>query len=166
MSNSDSILTIERLRELLRYEPSTGDFVRLVSTSSNARAGMVAGSAKKDGYIKIRVDGRIYAAHRLAWLYMTGEWPEHHIDHVNGDSYDNRWANLRNVDRHTNLQNQWRAHKNNKTGLLGVSVHRAGYQADIWVDGRKKYLGVYESPEDAHAAYLEAKRATHSGATI
>lgn len=166
MSDKHSTLTQSRLRELLRYEPETGNFVRLVTTSSNAKAGMIAGSAKKDGYIKIRIDGKIHSAHRLAWLYMTGDWPEHHIDHVNGDSYDNRWKNLRNVDRQTNLQNQRRAHRNNKSGLLGVSVHRSGYQADIWVNGKKRYLGIHETPEAAHAAYISAKREAHEGASL
>lgn len=166
MSDKHSTLTQSRLRELLKYEPETGDFIRLVTTSSNAKVGMVAGSAKKDGYIKIKIDGKIYSAHRLAWLYMIGEWPEHHVDHVNGDTYDNRWGNLRNVDRHTNLQNQRKAHRNNKSGLLGVSVHRSAYQADIWVNGKKRYLGIHETPEAAHAAYIAAKQEAHEGASL
>src|SRR5690606_34614864 len=100
------MLTQQRLKELLYYDPETGIFTRLVGRSGpRARAGDVAGSDNGKGYIRIYVDGRPYKAHRLAWFYMHGEWPEE-IDHRNGERADNRLSNLRPVTRQQNNLNQ------------------------------------------------------------
>ena len=99
---------------------------------------------------------------------MTGRWPQKSIDHINGDGSDNRWANLRDVDQKTNAQNLREAHADNKAGLLGVHKGRkyARWKAAIYVDGKTKKLGLFESAEAAHAAYVEAKRLLHAGCTI
>jgi hypothetical protein len=96
------IITAERVRQLPHYDPDTGVLTRLISTNGDARAGEVVRGVC-DGYLTARIDGRRYQAHRLAWLYMIGEWPKANMDHVNGDRADNRWCNLREA---TNSQNQ------------------------------------------------------------
>ena len=100
MTNSQ--LTVERLRELLSYDPATGKFLWRVGRQC-MRAGAVAGATEVQGYRVIKIDGKIYKAHRLAWLYVTGEWPPEEIDHKNTDPQDNVWSNLRLA---THSQNQ------------------------------------------------------------
>lgn len=87
------MLTVERLRELLDYDPETGVF-RWKEPRRKCRVGEVAGSLRKDGYVKIQVDGRFYQAHRLAWLCVYGVWPSA-IDHIDGNRANNAIANLR-----------------------------------------------------------------------
>lgn len=163
-----SELTAERLRSLLHYNPETGEFTWLVSRAGNAKAGYVAGFDNGDGYRKVRVDSHPYQAHRLAWLYIHGSWPNGHIDHINGNPSDNRIANLREATNSQNLQNRYRASSNSKSRLLGVSFDpkRGKWAAQIEVDGRCRFLGRYESADAAHAAYLKAKAALHPFATI
>lgn len=161
-------LTAQRLRELLSYDPETGAFTRLVSTCNRVKVGDVAGTLHHEGYIHIRVGGVIRRAHRLAWLYMMGQWPADEIDHINGRRSDNRWANLRDVSKRNNLENQRRAQAGNKSGLLGVD-YRANlgkWTAQIQVNGKKRHLGTFDTPELAHAAYTEAKRELHAGSTL
>jgi hypothetical protein len=97
---------------------------------------------------------------------MTGRWPQFEIDHRNGIHDDNRWENLRDGTKSYNLQNQRKAHRNNKIGLLGVGKKRDGFQARIHLNGKTRYLGSFPTPELAYAAYLEAKRELHPGCTI
>jgi len=114
-------LTAERLREVLRYEPETGVFVWRVRAARRIHVGAVAGNiSPSSGYRFIGVDCRLYGAHRLAWLYMTGEWPKHQVDHVNMDCADNRWANLRDATCSQNTANSC-VRINNKSGFKGVS---------------------------------------------
>jgi hypothetical protein len=163
-------LTAERLRELLAYEPGTGLFTWRVDRCLNriVKAGMVAGSTHTTyGYVYIGVDGRNYRAHRLAWLYVHGAWPEHEIDHINGLPADNRIVNLRDVTSSANKQNLRRAKSSNKSsGLLGVQKKRNRWYAHITVRGRQRHIGVFDTPELAHAAYLFAKRQSHEGNTL
>lgn len=110
-------------------------------------------------------------AHRLAWLLHYGSWPSRHIDHINGDRADNRIANLRECDDAENQQNLRAATAASKSGLLGVTTrtYRNGavrYAASIQVDGTKRYLGVYGTPEEAHSAYRAAKRQLHPFGTL
>lgn len=161
------MISAERLRELLHYEPSTGVFTRLM-TSGGRKAGTVAqGNLSDQGYWMISVCSKQYRAHRLAWLYVHGVWPEQ-IDHINGVKSDNRIANLRCVSRSVNLQNQRRAQSSNRTGLLGVSLRQGEnkWQAQIMVNGKRYTLGRFTTPELAYAAYLKAKRELHEGCTI
>lgn len=156
-------LTADRLRELLHYDPATGVFTWKIGRQGAAGAGAVAGDINKRGYRRICVDYGRYMANVLAWLYMTGEWPEHDVDHRNNVRDDNRWENLRQVTRGVNNQNQHRPHRGNKSGFLGVSPNRKGWAASINVDGVKTHLGTYPTPEAAHDAYLFAKRRMHVG---
>lgn len=160
------ILNQDTLRRLLRYDPETGVFTWLVSTGRRCKIGDVAGSVDSHGQRVIGVQGRNYKAHRLAWLYMTGAWPEDQIDHRNGERADNRWANLRDATHSLNQQNQRKARANNRTGLLGVRARQGKFEAAIGAGGKQKYLGSFSTPEEAHAAYLKAKRCLHAGCTI
>ena len=114
----------------------------------------------------ISIDGRKHLAHRLAWLYVNGYCPPGDIDHINGDRAANRISNLRLATRSENLQNQSKAQKHNKTGLLGVSHRRGKFRAQIRVDGKKMHIGTFPTPEEAHTAYLEAKRQFHPFGTL
>lgn len=158
-------LTADRLRSLLRYEPETGALVRLVTTSNNARAGMIAG-CPKDGYLVTRIDGVLYRNHRLAWLWMTGEWPKCFVDHRNTNRGDDRWSNLREATPSFNQQNRRAPQKNNKTGYIGVFKSPYGFLASIRIDGKSINLRHHATAELAYETYLAAKRALHPGGTL
>ena len=167
MSKSNSTLTAERLREVLDYDPETGVFVWRIRTSNCVKVGDVAGGLRLDGYFAIGLDGRTYLAHRLAWLWVHGHWPQYGIDHIDGDVENNRITNLRDVDQSTNMQNVKKACVNNKTsGLLGSHPSGKKWRAQITVGGKIHYLGTFDTQELAYAAYLGAKRLFHSGCTI
>ena len=163
-------LTAARLRELLHYEPETGVFTW---TQNRYRVfkGDVAGNHGVQGYTIIGIERRTYRAHRLAWLYVHGDWPAADIDHLNGVRHDNRLSNLRDVDRRTNLQNLNRAKRQNKSGFLGVCCDKNQKQGKRWIaqikaEGSPRVLGYFETPEEAQQAYLNAKRQHHKGCTI
>lgn len=161
-------LTQQRVRELLNYDPETGEFTNRITRSSRAQAGATVGSLAVNGYVTIRIDHALHYAHRLAWLYMTGEWPTGDIDHRDGQRANNRWKNLRDVSRRTNQENRRQPQANNGTGLLGVCTDKRGrgVRAQIVVDGRQTYLGKFATPEEGHAAYVAAKRRLHAGCTL
>lgn len=158
-------LTVERLRELLDYDPDTGLFTWRVRTSKCVTVGAIAGCLDK-GYLRIQIDRRLHLAHRLAWLYITGDWPPAQIDHINGIRDDNRIANLRAATRAENMHNRRKPHSNTTSGYLGVSRYRGKFMAQIKLDGKSKFLGLFDTPEEAHAVYLEAKRRLHPYGTI
>lgn len=163
-------LTAERLRALFHYDADTGVFTRRVARGG-CKSGVNAGYTGSDGYQHLQIDGRKYKTHRLAWLYVYGEWPNGQVDHINGVRIDNWIANLRDVSGSVNQQNQKRATKCSKTGLIGA--HRASdaprskqFMARIRVNGKSKYLGMFPTAEEAHEAYLAAKRQFHEGNTL
>lgn len=158
------------LRELLSYNPLTGDFVWRVRPARKIQIGDVAGSltSKSRSRRAIRISGKNYYAHRLAWLHVHGEWPLGEVDHINGNEADNRISNLRVVSHQVNMQNRRRAVSGNRAGELGVSMCAAKkpYRARLQVGNRAVWLGRHESPEAAHSAYVTAKRKYHEGCTI
>lgn len=160
------MITQERLRELVRYCPETGIFTHLQSRG-RVKAGMKA-SCPSNGYIVIRLDTVLYGAHRLAWLYVHGHFPNGDADHIDGNKSNNRLSNLRDVDRSTNLQNQKCASSRNKSsGFLGVNKRANGtFRAYIQVSGKNVSLGTFKDASQAHEAYLSAKRIHHKGCTI
>lgn len=146
--------TQERVKELLLYDPDTGVFTWLLANSRNANVGKVAGNVDDKGYRRIGVDGIIYYAHRLAWLYMTGEWPEKLIDHKNGIKDDNRICNLREATHSQNHSNTCIA-KNNTTGWKGVKRSGKKFMVQITHKREKLYLGTFDTAEEAHKAYCD-----------
>lgn len=159
------ILTAERLRELLSYNPETGVFLWRVG-HRRVCCGARAGNLNNQGYRQIQIEGHRYQAHRLAWLYVNGDWPLLLIDHINGIRDDNRLVNLRDVGSAANTQNMRRASRSNSTGMLGVSKSRGRYHAQIQIGSTHLNLGFFDNPSDAHAAYVVAKRRLHAGCTI
>lgn len=158
MSKAD--LTAQRLRELLHYDPETGIFTRkLLPTKWGDRPanGEELGCPAKNQYLRITVDGRSYLAHRLAWFYVYGTWPQGDIDHLNGGRVDNRIANLRDTTRSINLQN--------RRTVRGITFDKqtGKYRAGIQVDGARYDLGRHDTAEEAHQAYLQAKARLHPG---
>ena len=160
-------LTAARLRELLHYDPATGIFIRAKAIAKFG-AGETAGALTKLGHIRICVDGRSYYAHRLAWLYAHGSWPSENIDHINGNPSDNRLINLRDVSQEMNNQNQRRAHSDNPNKVQGVTFVKAKgrFRASITVNYKARFLGYFDTPEEAHERYLAEKRIHHPGCTI
>lgn len=146
-------LTQERLKSLLQYNQDTGEFTWLVS-AGRVMAGKKAGCLIRDGYINIRVDSIIYRAHRLAWFYITGSWPQNDIDHINGVRNDNRLCNLRPATRSQNLANM-RLTAKNTSGFKGASFFpRLGcWKSRIRHKGKQITIGYFATPEEAHAAY-------------
>jgi HNH endonuclease len=155
------MLTQERLKELLSYDPETGIFVRLIRTSSRANIGQIAGSLKR-GYKVILVLRKSYMAHRLAWLYIHGVFPQNHIDHINGIKDDNRMVNLREVTPAQNQQNRVKS-KDNKSGFLGVSYNMRNekFVANICLNRKIHYLGLFDTAEEASEAYKKKKKNIH-----
>lgn len=153
------ILTAQRLREILNYDPETGVF-----TKNGKEVGFLV---PPKNYRRVMVDGTQYYAHRLAFLYMTGEWP-HQADHINGIKTDNRWANLRDVDNRTNMENMRRPMKNSKSGVLGVcwAKNEQKWKAQISINNVNTHVGYADTIEEAEALYLAAKRRLHEGCTI
>ncbi len=154
-----SVITQDRLMELLQYNEETGIFYRRDS-------GRIAGTKRPDGRINICVDCRLYRAHRLAWLWTNGEMPKGDIDHIDGNPQNNRISNLRDVSRSVNMQNQRRARSDSKTGLLGVQVHGKRFRAEIATPNGRVGLGTFNTPQEAHSVYLLAKRQLHDGCSI
>jgi hypothetical protein len=148
------MLTYQRLRELLDYEPQTGRFFWKVKTARCVHIGDLAGAIERNGYRRITFGKQRFLAHRLAWLYVSGEWPLGDIDHVNGNKDDNRIENLRAATVAQNAMNK-KMVKTNKVGFKGVCLVGGRYQASIKRDGKSIYLGLHDTPEAAHAAYVE-----------
>lgn len=162
------MITQEQLKEQLHYDPRAGIFTRLKCFQRPDVVGKIKERNNGNGYARITILGRRYYAHRLAWFYMTGEWPSMEIDHRNGDRSDNRWDNLRDVAPLVNKQNKRSASVSSKSGILGVSwdAPRRAWVARIKVGMVYKYLGRFDDIEAARHAYLAAKRKFHEGCTI
>jgi hypothetical protein len=160
------------LKSIIDYDPATGVFLWKDRSEnfSYARKWNPVFSGKEAGrimkrkipYRQIKIHNVLYYAHRLAWLYMTGNWPDDYVDHINGDGLDNRWSNLRKA---TNTQNQQNAGRNlaNTVGYKGVCFAKCTkkYQASIRLNGKLIYLGQFMTPEEAYAAYCDAARKFH-----
>jgi hypothetical protein len=147
------MLTAERLRELMTYHPETGLFTYLIRRPrSRIVPGTVrAGSLDSCGYPCLDIDGKRYKAHRLAWLWMTGSWPEPEIDHRNGDPSDNRWVNLREA---TSQQN-----KRNRAGVAGVSFDKSRSRGQWMARVSGRTIGRFSTREEALAARQAAAQA-------
>lgn len=160
------MLTQERLKELLHYDPETGVFTWIHNLGRKAKKDGIAGTVMKSGYIRIKIDGIDYLAHRLAWLYTHGENPTKEIDHIDRSKNNNSIKNLRDVSKNWNQQNRVKFTQNNITKCLGVTPNGSGFSAKISIDGKQKYLGTFKTVSDARLAYDNAKKTHHLGAFI
>jgi hypothetical protein len=158
-------LTPQRLREVLNYNPETGVFTRRLH-GGGKQAGSITGSKSSDGRINISIDNINYIAHRLVWLYVHGYMSPMDIDHINGDPSNNQLANLREVSHQINLQNRKGPTRVNGLGVMGVIRNKDRFGAQIKVDGKRVWLGTYDTPELAHSVYLQARRKHLEGNTI
>ena len=154
--------------DFIEYDPETGAFT-WAKFRRGCCAGKIAGHVNRHGYRVIKLARKPIRAHRLAWFLSFGVWPTKGIDHKNGIRDDNRLSNLRDVDHSVNMQNKRSAMSNNKSsGLLGVTwnkQHRR-WQSKIMVNKKFHHVGLFDSPHEAHAAYLNKKRQLHTGCTI
>jgi hypothetical protein len=162
-------VTAEWVRSILIYDPETGEF-RWRTDGWGERPHKAGARAEKKasaGYLKIWARGHQLTAHRVAWLYVYGEFPAGQIDHINGVKTDNRMSNLRDVTPRVNSENKRSAYRNNTSGLMGVTPDPSGrYMARIFVKGKRRFLGMHDTPELAHLAYIKAKRELHEGCTV
>lgn len=156
-------ITQERLKELLHYDPDTGIFTWIKKSSPKTLIGSTAGSLSREGYWRIMIDGKSYKTHRLAWLYVYGEFPNNILDHINRDKADNRISNLRIVTFSENNQNS-KIYKNNTSGITGVYWHRTRqkWSACVRISRRLKHLGYFNTMEEAITARLEAESKFYS----
>ena len=159
------MLTFSDLNALLAYDPISGILTWKVSRG-RAKAGSVVGTLDSDGYLIFQAKGANLKVHRVAFLLMTGKWPEGLIDHENRIRSDNRWGNLRDASNSVNQQNKVSAYINSKSGLLGVHQYGDKFRAQISRKGVRILIGTFDTPEQAHSAYLEEKKKLHEGCTL
>lgn len=148
------MLTTERLKEVLEYDPVTGIFIHRAGRLQGQIAGNV--KPKENNRIILYIDGNLYKAHILAWLYMTGEWPARQIDHEDRNPNNNKWENLREATQSSNTANK--LHTPGQSGVRGVDMHGRKWRAKIKINGKRKYLGVFNTIEEASKAYQNARR--------
>lgn len=152
-------LTAERLRELLDYDPETGVFRWRVCPNKTGggrvQAGSIAGRIHRDGHRIINIEGTQLYAHRLAWLYVHGRWPAEEIDHINRNPDDNRITNLREATHGLNFAN---SRTRSMSGLRGAYRHEGKFVAQIVAGNETKYLGRFDTAEEAHLAYQRKRR--------
>lgn len=151
------MLTQDQLKSNIHYCPDTGSFTRIRGDARHL--GLITNNTD-NGYLKFRFLGQTYKAHRLAFLYMTGHFPLNDVDHKNNLRHDNRWSNLRNATRGENSRNGC-TRKNNTSGYKGVGKKGVRYHAQITKNRRIRFLGSFDTPEEAHEAYKKAALELH-----
>lgn len=151
------ILTQEELKEQLHYDPETGVFTWLVSNSNRVKIGQVSGRLHSQGYVKIKINNKEYGAHRLAWLYMAGSFPDKSIDHRDCIRNNNKWLNLREATIQENSFNSARKARNT-SGYTGVTWNKSlnTWTAYCSINGKQKYLGRFNTAEEASEVYQQA----------
>ena len=149
-------LTVERLREVISYNPETGDMIWRIDTGYKRLTGRKVGSVDYHGYRGTMIDYHKFRVHRLAWLYVYGEWPTTDIDHINGNRDDNRICNLRLATRSQNNINRDRRGINGRLGVSQYGDH-GKWRSYITVDGKTLHRGCFEKFEDAVLARESAE---------
>lgn len=149
-------LTAERLRQVLHYEPGTGAFTWLISPVGSVAIGSPAGVNNGRGYIRIRIDGGRYMASKLAWLYVTGEWPKYEIDHRDRNRSNNAWSNLRAATRSQNVFASDYSSRSRHALPRGVSRNWGRFSAAVTIDGVRRHLGTFDTAEEAGTVYARA----------
>jgi hypothetical protein len=147
------MITELELKELLHYNPDTGIFTWLVNKAKTIKAGSVAGTLTSSGYIHIKIDYKLYKAHRLAWLYVHGKFPEHHTDHINGIRNDNRIVNLREATFSQNIMNS-KTQTKNTSGYKGVSfnIGKNKFESYVSFNHKKIHIGLFDTAKEANEA--------------
>lgn len=159
-------ITQSELKNVIHYDDISGIFTWTKSLSKRAKQGSKAGSINSGGYIKIVIKNKGYRAHRLAFIYMLGKNPNNFVDHIDGNTLNNSWSNLREATHAENMQNIKKSYKNNKLGIVGVSMHQGKYKAQIAINKKHIFIGLFDTKEDASNAYLKFKRKIHEFNTI
>lgn len=152
-----------RLRQLIDYDEDTGLLVAKVETHGRWKAGRAMGTRMTNGYISVTVDSCRFLAHRVAWAIKHGSWPTDQIDHINGDRSDNRLSNLRSATNQQNSSNKTK-HARNKSGHIGVHWREDAkkWRASIMIRGKRKYLGYFDTKDEAAKAYREWSQSGNS----
>lgn len=155
---------IETLKSQLAYDAEKGSLQWIVAKRGRRQ---VVGHKCAVGYLYVRINGRLALGHRIAWALYYGTQPDV-VDHINGDKSDNRIKNLRVASDRLNAENIRLPQRNNTSGFLGVIWCKSTgrWLAQITTDRRRQYLGRFDNPENAYAAYLTAKRRLHEGCTL
>lgn len=163
------MITHSKLLETLSYNKDTGIFTWVRPAFNKTQyIGKQAGSIGKENYLFIKIDSKRYSASRLAWFYVTGQWPEGVIDHIDHNVQNNAIDNLRDITIAENCQNQIKHHKDSSTKYLGIrkDIGKRTYNARIQTNGKRISLGHFYTKEDAYNAYINAKRCLHNSCTI
>jgi hypothetical protein len=155
-------ITQQELKELLHYDPLTGVFIWKINRGGGVKAGEIAGSKAKVGYWSITLFNKGYYAHRLAWLYMTGKLPDKFIDHIDRNKLNNIWTNLREATEKESVHNTGLS-KKNKSGVKGVYWNKNAnkWQATLWIDNKPKYLGLFDSLNEAKIVIETTRQLYH-----
>lgn len=167
--DKQDVITAQELQQIAEYFPENGIFIWKITKGNYVKTGKEFGSWDLYGYKTVRINRKSYKLHRLAWLYVYGEMPKNDIDHINGIRHDNRISNLRDVTRQTNLENQTKIQKQKKhTTLIGVyfDARKKSYYSRISIKNKSVHLGTFKTEQQAHDAYVAAKRKFHFGNTI
>lgn len=161
------MLTQELLHKMFTYDSANG-FLMFRPHLAKKRKNQIAGSTHPKGYLTVSIEGKKQLVHRLVWLFHYGYLPENQIDHINGIKTDNRIENLREANNSENQQNQKKPPVTNTSGFLGVTRYksRGNWVAGIKINGKRINLGYFDTPEEAHAAYLAKKKELHPFQTI
>ena len=153
----------ESIKDFLDYDPKSGNFVwKVTRNARQARVGDIAGRFDSYGYVQIRFKGKSYLAHRLAWFFYYGEFPDGELDHINGNRNDNSIANLRLATRRENTRNT-RMRKDNTSGFKGVTFHKktGKWAAALFINGKTKHLGLFETALLASKEYCRRASELH-----
>jgi hypothetical protein len=158
-------LTFEKAARFFSYNPDTGEIrVKVKRPYVRKEVGEIATNWLANGYTGFHFEKELYMGHRVAWLLTYGEWPKDQLDHIDRDKRNNRIANLRECDTAENHQNQDTVTRKGTSRYLGVCkpTDREGWRAQITVNGKQNYLGMYRCETAAYVAYCRAKPSTHT----
>ena len=150
----DRGLTLLRIKELLVYEEDSGKFTWKVHRGRLAKIGSIAGNISKDGYVRLMIDGFTYLVHCLVWFYKTGAWATSEVDHKDLNKSNNRFNNLREATPKQNCANR-KKRSDSKNLYKGVSKKCNKWRSSIMINGKRVQLGYFNTPEEAHTAYVE-----------
>ena len=149
--------SIERLRELFHADFERGILIRKISNNQYPVGEFSGCYDPSCGYYRVAIDQKRYLVHQVIWAMKTGEWSKKHINHISGSLTDNRFDNLRESTRRQSKQSS-KLYRNNKFGLKGVSKFKSCFRSDIRVNGKTLYLGLHDTPEQGHQAYIRAAK--------